>query len=464
MKHLLRTTLLLAIAFISFTTFAQKADTIVYKVWDNGVWENQIKMTYAYNPDCNASTLMIENWDNGSWIKALNTIYSYVSGSNLDTALSQIWSGSKWQDFTRITYSYTVDLKVDTVLTEIKIIQWTKSSRSINTYDGNGNLLTQLTQTYLLNTWSNAMLTSYAYNADGTVDSTLMQQWSSGAWENESTTKHTYNSDKTLNTSLTKDWEGTIWENDAMMTYTYVGGKLDILLTQDWENGAWVNDYQNTYQYNGSGDISIVTGFDWDGAAWANDNQTIFSYTTSCTLPLTLLDFNISKSNDAVLLNWETSNEVNTKGFNIQRSKDGINFSNIGFVASKGDTKFNTYNYSDKITSGMEGKQFYRLQMMDKDGKYTMSKSLYVDIDEDGSLVIYPNPVKNQLIFMTNSNITDLHISITDQNGRVVLNSTLKNVSAGQQNRIDVSGLSKGVFLIQLNGSNYSKTSKFIKL
>ncbi len=464
MKHLLQSLLCLSLGFLSLASFAQRADTMITKTWENGAWVNQSKSSMSYNADCNVDSLLIQMWDDqNGWQNAGLTTYTYVSGSYINTALYQGWTGTKWQDAMRMTYSYTADFKIDTLLIELNILKWTNSTRTIYTYNANGYLDMELNQSFAGNKWSNTTQNFYTYNADGTTDSILVQQWKANAWENLTSTKYAYNADKTVSTTTTQQWIGGAWQNSEKVSSSYSGGKLTSDITEIWENGAWVNDSKTEYSYNASGELSVMTGFVWNGTDWENDNQTTFSYTSSCTLPLTLLDFNLSKSNEAVLLKWETANEVNTKGFNIQRSKDGINFSTIGFVPSAGGAKLNNYSYSDKITSEMSGKQFYRLQMMDNDGKYTLSKALYAVLDQKGSLSIYPNPVKDRLVFVTDNNLSDLNVRITDQNGRVVLNSSFKNVSSGQQNVLDVSRLNKGVYIIQLNGNNYTQSSKFIK-
>lgn len=462
MKHLLRPVLFSLFAIFTLSSFAQRADTIVSKTWENGVWVNETKLTMAYNADCNLDNMLMQMWSD-NWQNTMLTWYSYKSGSYVDTARSQMWTGNKWQDYMRVTYTYTADFKVDIMLVELNIIKWTNSSRVMYSYNANGNVATETHQTYVGNKWINNMLITFTYNADQTVQSILIQQWIANAWVNLSNTTSTYNADKTVNTSLTQQWQNNAWVNQSLQTNTYSGGKQVSEITQQWVNNAWEYSEKTEYTYNASGEMATITESEWNGTDWTNTHQTTFSYTTSCTLPLTLLDFNLSKSNESVLLKWQTSNEINTKGFNVQRSKDGIHFSDVGFVPSQGGAKLNEYRFTDAITADMNGKQYYRLQMLDNDGKYTMSKSLFVSIDNNGSIVIYPNPVKDRLIFVTDKNLNDLNVKITDQNGRVLINTNMKAVTAGQQNTLDVSRLSKGLFVIQLTGPGYTKSSKFIK-
>ena len=61
----------------------------------------------------------------------------------------------------------------------------------------------------------------------------------------------------------------------------------------------------------------------------------------SGTLPIELLSFTGKLQGENVKLNWSTSFEQNSKGFEIEKSLDGINFRKIGFVAGAGNSNYN---------------------------------------------------------------------------------------------------------------------------
>jgi hypothetical protein len=98
----------------------------------------------------------------------------------------------------------------------------------------------------------------------------------------------------------------------------------------------------------------------------------------SCALPVTmgtLTGTRADKNTDQ--LNWSTYQEINNQGFSIQRSPDGLGFSNIGFVAgfASSNTQKN-YLYKD-ITAG-EYPWFYRLLITSLDGQIKYSNVVYV--------------------------------------------------------------------------------------
>ncbi len=76
---------------------------------------------------------------------------------------------------------------------------------------------------------------------------------------------------------------------------------------------------------------------------------------------------------------------------------------------------------------------------------------------EINGLQLYPNPAVNSLKFSL-SNLTDTEVAVYDTNGRRVLLGTID-----QNNSLDVSGLNKGIYLIQLEIEGQTVSQQFIK-
>ena len=76
---------------------------------------------------------------------------------------------------------------------------------------------------------------------------------------------------------------------------------------------------------------------------------------------------------------------------------------------------------------------------------------------EINGLQIYPNPVTTSLQFSL-ADLSETKVVIYDMNGRQVMTSTI-----GTDNSLDVSGLNKGVYVIQLEVDGKSLSRQFIK-
>lgn len=187
-------------------------------------------------------------------------------------------------------------------------------------------------------------------------------------------------------------------------------------------------------------------------------------------LPIALMQFNAVKNGTGVYLNWITGSESNNAGFNVQRSANGFNFTNIAFVTSKAPngnsntTEF--YDFTD--TRPLEDIIYYRLVQKDKDGNETVSRIVIVSSQTRAlSLVtIYPNPVSTKLtalVTIASAGQTAV-VSLQDLEGKI-LERFEKQLPSGYSNiELDVSKLSRSLYLLVIELPSGEKlVKKFMK-
>ena len=134
-------------------------------------------------------------------------------------------------------------------------------------------------------------------------------------------------------------------------------------------------------------------------------------------LPVSLLDFKAVLQNKSVLLQWKIATEKNLTMFVIERSADGNRFLPINSVTVKGINAVKT-NYSIIDEQPLQGINFYRLKMVDIDGKFTYSNIVAVKITPDNQLHIFPNPATKILFVEANGNNENATVQIVDAGGR----------------------------------------------
>jgi uncharacterized repeat protein (TIGR01451 family) len=209
------------------------------------------------------------------------------------------------------------------------------------------------------------------------------------------------------------------------------------------------------------------------GSQTGNLSTTIMNQSTAIispanSLPVTLLSFTAIKSGSNAQLNWTTTNEVDNDHFEVERSLDGVNFTEVGTVAGNGSTSLlHNYQYEDNIT-GLSGIVYYRLKDVDFDGKFGYSQIIAMRLDGSSlsaSFTAYPNPF--------NSNIKLLVTSIKNSNATISLLNTAGQVLANQaaalqtgQNVVvlqNLNSLLPGIYVVELlteDGKNYQKVIK----
>jgi len=150
----------------------------------------------------------------------------------------------------------------------------------------------------------------------------------------------------------------------------------------------------------------------------------------STVTPIKLLFFNARAEISSVSLDWATYEEENFDYFSVERSHDGIDFSEIGQVKGLG-WSYSIVNYSLEDNHPISGRSYYRLKTVDLDG-YTEYFQIVTIVFNGVSDVfsVYPNPVNGEY----------LHFSIDRDPGA---NGTLRAFSI-QGNEVFSMSLQKG--------------------
>ena len=177
-------------------------------------------------------------------------------------------------------------------------------------------------------------------------------------------------------------------------------------------------------------------------------------------LPITLVDFIVTPQQDALQLSWTSSLEINNKGFMVERSLDGLNFSNLQFIAGKGNTNTSTnYSFTDSYVQHNK-LYYYRLKQIDIDGKvfYSTIKKGLIHGDKNIKITINPNPSSGHVnIFIRGTNNPAI-IELINATGQIL--KQVNGVNAFDSNyNLMLTGIAKGVYnlLIILPEGTFTK-------
>ena len=176
-------------------------------------------------------------------------------------------------------------------------------------------------------------------------------------------------------------------------------------------------------------------------------------------LPITLLDLNAKKQTDKVQINWETSTEVNSSKFFVQRSKNGNDFTTIKQVQAAGNSMF-PLKYSTLDDNPVNGTNYYRISLIDKDGSSVFSKIVSVNFTNKGIVtIVYPNPTKNNFVLRVSdpSGTTTLQYSLFDVNGKLLLS----NIITKTETTVQVNQLAAGTYFLKVLDKNQHEIKTF---
>jgi hypothetical protein len=163
-------------------------------------------------------------------------------------------------------------------------------------------------------------------------------------------------------------------------------------------------------------------------------------------LPVSLAEFEATVQGHQVLLNWTTASESNNRGFYVERSADAVNWTEVGFVASKAANGNSVYalNYSFTDKSPLSARNYYRLKQVDIDDKFQYSAVRMVNLGNAGTITVLPNPVQNILTVRGLEGPST--ITVFDVNGKM-----MKIVQTRQDAvvQIDVSAWPAGIYIVK---------------
>jgi hypothetical protein len=348
-------------------------------------------------------TMLSESWTSGSWVKAFQTNYTYDGSGNILSSVNQTWDvpSLSWKDFSRSNYTNNPDGTANVVINQTwSGTTWIDASRTTYTYTASKKIQTSITENWMGAIWMNLLKQINTYDGSGYLIKNESQTWDmiSSSWKNNLQTNYTNNPNGTVNLEISQTWSGSAWENTDRTTYTY-NGSLKVLtaVTDKWSSGSWKSFSMETNTYDGSGYILTELSQLWD------------------TGPATWK--NDSRSN-------YTNNPNGTASQVIMQTWDGIS----------------AWNNTQRLTF-----------------TYSSPTGINETVREAG-FTIYPNPASNMITIKTGNTFPGNSYSITDQAGKLILKGKLTDGITS----VDISKLNNGMYFLNI-GERSQNTFKIIK-
>jgi YVTN family beta-propeller protein len=205
-------------------------------------------------------------------------------------------------------------------------------------------------------------------------------------------------------------------------------------------------------------DVDIVwnvTSSRWEVTFNVSGFSGFFVKTATSTLPVKLVSFSGARNAGINTLQWKTGSEVNTSYFELEYSIDGYSFSKIAQLTAAGIFGNSSYQYNHNITA--TGKMYYRLKMVDSDGKYSYSYIIVLNSKQNSGISIYPNPAKDAVMLAINDrSLMGTQFSVISANGKLVM----KQAITGTAQMVNTAKLPAGIYLIKFADGS---TVKMIK-
>ncbi len=181
-----------------------------------------------------------------------------------------------------------------------------------------------------------------------------------------------------------------------------------------------------------------------------------FLLTHNSILPVALSLVKAYQIGKGIQVQWRGYNEINMRGYDVERSTNGASFNKIGTQAAKGGATENNYNLLD--AAPLPGDNFYRIKAIGKDGTAQYSGIVKVSINTNSDMVVYPNPVGNKVINVQLDNVEAGNYSLIVYSvaGQKLYTRVFTHSGGTAGIGINMQGMAKGAYWLVLKGDKHT--------
>ncbi len=257
------------------------------------------------------------------------------------------------------------------------------------------------------------------------------------------------------------------------LTYSFVGGLPQYVA----ENGSVgiANEafYATTGTLNGlfaygenlSTDYAENTAYNITATDQLNCSAQVTETPPACSkTAIDLLSFDGTIEARGNLLQWTTATEYDNQYFELEKSKDGINFYKLAKIESQGNSN-SQQHYEFLDGQDVLGKAYYRLVSVDLSGNAAKSHVILLARTQEWGIVnVFPVPVQDKTtIQFVGTSEQAIELNVLSIDGKLVWQQKLQTQEGSNQIELHTSDWNTGIYLINITDGVQNATYKLIK-
>ncbi len=181
---------------------------------------------------------------------------------------------------------------------------------------------------------------------------------------------------------------------------------------------------------------------------------------TAGSLAVNFGSFNGVVKNNAVNLTWSTKTESNLSQFKVLKSSDGTSWKTIGSVTPKNIATGTQYSFTD---NNPIAKNYYRLKILDKDGKINYSGVLIINKDGGKNISLLGNPVRDAVkLNISDDNAAAYHLTLYSPDGKVLASQLFNHSGGTDKATMNIPSSAKGLCLLKVSSGSSTQTFRVI--
>ena len=250
---------------------------------------------------------------NDTSFQIMKVSYEYDENGYLTNYITEYINNGKHSFGDNFSFIFRTDGQLESGI-RLKWVDgnWKKITKETNTYDSNGDIITQLNESYddALDNWINNSKYEYSYDARRNLTIDLTTTWVGGTWENNSVLEFAYDTENKKILEAFSRWQNGVWENYYINEYMYDANKnLVEVIISNWNNGLRKNDRKENYTYDTMNNKISSNEYLWSETtnSWNNNQWHLYNYDINGNET-----FEIFKIWDAATSNWVDQYRINS--------------------------------------------------------------------------------------------------------------------------------------------------------
>jgi hypothetical protein len=194
------------------------------------------------------------------------------------------------------------------------------------------------------------------------------------------------------------------------------------------------------------------------GSYAANRFRIVF--TPPVVLPVTFSSIKAYPQANYVNIDWNVENEINIKQYEVEKSTDGTQFSNVAIKAAKVNGGGSAF-YSATDSTPVQGYNYYRVKSIDDNGKFAYTTVVKVLMTKsNGNISVYPNPISGNRINLVLNNQPEgkYGVSLYNKAGQLIMQKEIHHAAGSNAETIELNKyLSRGLYQLEVLGPDGNK-------
>lgn len=382
----------------------------------NGIYTNIYKVEYQYDNQNNQTAVSNYNWLNNVWNASNKIEYQYDNQNNQTVGSSYSWLNNVWDA-----------IRIDSLF-----------------YSASNQLIEHKVYDKYNNSWIKSYTWKYYYYVSNDTNIFIQEAYIGDTLNSSGKVINIYNSANLLIETTSFYKSGSIWNPSTKNTYTYNSQNQIIEKDIYVNDGLGLNNTQKeNYYYSNSNNADSCVYSYLKNSIWLSMYYTYFTYDQYSNIT----SYIYKSLSDSLTVNYIL--------------KEEYTFDNYG-----NSTKCRAYMLVNGVWTLMRFQWLYQyinseqaylhMHISGYDATYKSFNSTGIELLQNPSILFYPNPAIDKIYFANPQ--PNAIVSILSIDGKLVSSTQLIN-----QNSINVSSLSPGIYLIRLVNSEGITTQKFLK-